>query len=117
LKKSAPAPAIIPQTAQSIMQQQLWRLAGTNLNIIRFAGISGVSAVILGAFGAHRKFPDPDEKGRDPKQIFETGLYSLGYVTLPSIPYFVLSNSKSVSFLPHNRFVSRPSYPSTIYRK
>lgn len=35
-------------------------------------GISGAAAVILGAYGAHKQFPDSHEKNRDLKGIFDT---------------------------------------------
>jgi uncharacterized membrane protein YgdD (TMEM256/DUF423 family) len=73
LKKTPPPAPAATQIITTVMQPKaLWELAGRNLNIIRFAGLSGCSAVILGAYGAHRQFSEPDEKGRDPKQIFET---------------------------------------------
>lgn len=54
----------------------LWRLAGSNLLYFRLGGLSGASAVILGAIGAHKPFPDNqigDAKDKkDLKRIFET---------------------------------------------
>lgn len=37
-----------------------------------FLGLSGSAAVILGAYGAHRQFPE-SKSGRDLKVVFETG--------------------------------------------
>lgn len=48
----------------------LWRLAGRNMYFIRLAGLSGAAAVILGAYGAHRPFPENSEV--DLRKIFET---------------------------------------------
>ncbi|CAG9804713.1 unnamed protein product [Chironomus riparius] len=40
---------------------------------IRLAGFSGATAVILGAYGAHKPWAkDPNKPNRDPKAIFET---------------------------------------------
>lgn len=39
---------------------------------IRLAGISGATAVALGAYGAHKKeWPLPDNLNRDPRAVFE----------------------------------------------
>ncbi|XP_017487257.1 PREDICTED: transmembrane protein 256-like [Rhagoletis zephyria] len=48
----------------------LWKLAGRNHNFVRLAGLSGASAVILGAIGSH-KLPPSHEKDES-KTIFET---------------------------------------------
>lgn len=39
---------------------------------IRLAGISGATAVALGAYGAHKKeWPSTDDLNRDPRAVFE----------------------------------------------
>uniref|UniRef100_A0A1L8D9X7 Putative conserved plasma membrane protein n=2 Tax=Nyssomyia neivai TaxID=330878 RepID=A0A1L8D9X7_9DIPT len=78
----------------------LWKLAGKNLYIVRLAGLSGASAVMLGAYGAHR---DWDENG-DPKKaeqaqkVFETAnryhqLHTLALVSIPIVRRPVLTAS------------------------
>lgn len=64
-------PSVTAATTQ-VMQSTLplWRLAGRNIYFIRLAGLSGAAAVILGAFGAHRPFPENSEV--DLRKIFET---------------------------------------------
>lgn len=59
--------AVAPAAVMSLYQQ-----GGKASSIfIRLAGISGMSAVILGAYGAHVAFKSSDET-RDPKAIFDT---------------------------------------------
>ncbi|XP_055375267.1 transmembrane protein 256 homolog [Condylostylus longicornis] len=48
----------------------LWKLAGKNLYMIRLAGLSGATAVILGAYGSHRHYNE--DKGES-KAVFEVG--------------------------------------------
>lgn len=48
----------------------LWKLASENGPFIRIAGIMGASAVILGAYGAHRTYPK--DRVQELKPIFET---------------------------------------------
>lgn len=52
-------------------QLPLWKLAGSNLIFVRIAAVSGASAVALGAWGAHRRYPVVDDKF-DLKVVFET---------------------------------------------
>ncbi|KAK5647039.1 hypothetical protein RI129_005503 [Pyrocoelia pectoralis] len=49
----------------------LWELAAQQAPIIRFAGISGASAVMLGAYGSHKSYPK--DKETELKSIYETG--------------------------------------------
>lgn len=52
--------------------QTLWQILGHNTVWIRAAGVSGASAVALGAWGAHRHFPNAtDESKQDLKTTFE----------------------------------------------
>ena len=68
----------------------LWRLAGSNYNIIRLAGISGCAAVVLGAYGAHRKFTPFDEQDdrTDLREVFNTAnkFHLLHSVALLAVP-------------------------------
>lgn len=73
----------------------LWQLAQESGPFVRLAGISGAAAVVLGAMGAHRTFPETDAK-EDLKKIFETAnrfhfLHTLALVTVPLCrrPYIV----------------------------
>ncbi|XP_026324017.1 transmembrane protein 256 homolog [Hyposmocoma kahamanoa] len=70
-----------------IVKMPLWQLAQESGPFVRLAGISGATAVVLGAMGAHRTFPDTDAK-EDLKKIFETAnrfhfLHTLALVTVP----------------------------------
>lgn len=83
----APAPIII--------KMPLWQLAQEAGPFVRLAGLSGAAAVVLGAMGAHRNFPEPETK-EDLKKIFETAnrfhfLHTLALVTVPLCrrPYVV----------------------------
>lgn len=65
---------------------KLYQLAGSNLYFLRLAGISGASAVLLGAIGAHRPFPRADDA--DLKKIFNTAnrfhfFHSLALLAVP----------------------------------
>lgn len=48
----------------------LWKILGHNTVWVRLAGLSGASAVALGAWGAHRTFPSDDK--RDLKAVFDS---------------------------------------------
>uniref|UniRef100_S4Q099 Transmembrane protein 256-like protein n=2 Tax=Pararge aegeria TaxID=116150 RepID=S4Q099_9NEOP len=65
----------------------LWELAQEAGPFVRLAGLSGATAVVLGAMGAHRTFPETDNK-EDLKKIFETAnrfhfLHTLALMTVP----------------------------------
>lgn len=65
----------------------LWQLAQEAGPFVRLAGLSGASAVVLGAMGAHRNFPETDTK-EDLKKIFDTAnrfhfLHTLALVAVP----------------------------------
>ncbi|XP_011304489.1 transmembrane protein 256 homolog isoform X2 [Fopius arisanus] len=47
--------------------EPLWKLAAASGPYLKLAGLSGATAVILGAYGAHRKYKDDQLK-----QVFET---------------------------------------------
>lgn len=64
----------------------LWKLASATGPYVRLAALSGATAVILGAYGAHRKYPEDDKV--DHKQIFETAsryhfIHTLALLGLP----------------------------------
>ncbi|KAK0083537.1 hypothetical protein PV325_008643 [Microctonus aethiopoides] len=50
-----------------VAPEPLWKLASHCGPYMKLAGISGATAVILGAYGAHRDYPDEHLK-----QVFET---------------------------------------------
>lgn len=68
----------------------LWKLAQEGGPFVRIAGLLGASAVVLGAYGAHKSYPK--EKGADLQRIFETGnryhfLNTLGLLAVPLCRY------------------------------
>lgn len=71
-----------------VAMMSLYKQGGKASSIfIRLAGISGMSAVILGAYGAHRQFKSSDET-RDPKAVFETAnryhfFHSIALIAMP----------------------------------
>lgn len=78
-----------------MIRAPLWQLAQEAGPFVRLAGLSGAAAVILGAMGAHRTFPETEAKD-DLKKIFETAnrfhfLHTLALVTVPLCrrPYIV----------------------------
>uniref|UniRef100_D3TNC7 Putative small membrane protein n=1 Tax=Glossina morsitans morsitans TaxID=37546 RepID=D3TNC7_GLOMM len=73
----------------------LWRLAGRNYNFIRLAGLSGASAVILGAIGSHELVLP--EKG-ELRTVFETAnrfhfFHSIALLGVPSTKHPVVTGS------------------------
>lgn len=85
-KASGPA-AIVQTPTQVMVNMPLWKLAQEAGPYVRLAGLSGASAVVLGAMGAHRTFPETDSK-EDLKKIFETAnrfhfLHTLALVSVP----------------------------------
>ncbi|XP_049887498.1 transmembrane protein 256 homolog isoform X1 [Pectinophora gossypiella] len=73
--------------APIIVKMPLWELAQETGPWVRLAGLSGATAVVLGAMGAHRTFPETDTK-EDLRKIFETAnrfhfLHTLALVTVP----------------------------------
>lgn len=80
-QNSYPAPPPI------IIKMPLWELAQEAGPFVRLAGLSGAAAVVLGAMGAHRTFPEPETK-EDLRKIFDTAnrfhfLHTLALVTVP----------------------------------
>lgn len=77
----------------------LWELAQEAGPFVRLAGLSGAAAVVLGAMGAHRTFPETETK-EDLRKIFETSnrfhfLHTLALMTVPLCrrPYIVSSDN------------------------
>ncbi|XP_045761484.1 transmembrane protein 256 homolog [Maniola jurtina] len=70
-----------------LIKMPLWELAREAGPFVRLAGLSGATAVVLGAMGAHRTFPETESK-EDLKKIFETAnrfhfLHTLALMTVP----------------------------------
>ncbi|XP_073946192.1 transmembrane protein 256 isoform X1 [Choristoneura fumiferana] len=70
-----------------IVRMPLWELAQEAGPFVRLAGLSGAAAVVLGAMGAHRTFPETDTK-EDLRKIFDTAnrfhfLHTLALMTVP----------------------------------
>ncbi|KAG5682419.1 hypothetical protein PVAND_011772 [Polypedilum vanderplanki] len=67
---------IVSKTITHPLSLSLYEQGGKSSSVfIRLAGFSGASAVILGAYGAHRSWSkelDPKKPNRDPRAIFET---------------------------------------------
>ncbi|XP_076667039.1 transmembrane protein 256 homolog isoform X1 [Andrena cerasifolii] len=77
-----------PSKVQIIMAPPvpLWKLAVATGPYVRFAGLSGAAAVILGAYGSHRQYPKAKEVNL--KQVFETAnryhyIHTLAMLGLP----------------------------------
>lgn len=78
-----------------MVKMPLWQLAQEAGPFVRLAGLSGAAAVVIGAMGAHRNFPDAESK-EDLRKIFDTAnrfhfLHTLALVTVPLCrrPYIV----------------------------
>ncbi|CAG4963385.1 unnamed protein product [Parnassius apollo] len=70
-----------------VIKMPLWELAQAAGPFVRLAGLSGAAAVVLGAMGAHRTFPENEGK-EDLKKIFDTSnrfhfLHTLALMTVP----------------------------------
>ncbi|CAL7950016.1 unnamed protein product [Xylocopa violacea] len=64
----------------------LWKLAASSGPYVRLAALSGTAAVILGAYGSHRMYPEYNKT--DQKQVFETAsryhfIHTLAILGLP----------------------------------
>ncbi|XP_011181685.1 transmembrane protein 256 homolog [Zeugodacus cucurbitae] len=74
----------------------LWKLAGRNQYFVRLAGLSGASAVILGAIGSHKLHPTHEKD--ETKTIFETAnrfhfFHSLALLSVPLARYPAVTGS------------------------
>lgn len=69
----------------------MWDLTDKNYHFIRLAGLSGATAVIMGAYGKHILSQIPDIKDQtEAKAIFDTAnkfhfLHSFALLTMPLI--------------------------------
>ncbi|XP_073982643.1 uncharacterized protein isoform X3 [Rhodnius prolixus] len=75
--------------------EPLWKLASSSSYFVKIAGISGASAVILGAYGAHSLLSD-DEKDDNVKKAFESAnryhfIHTLALLGVPLCRYPSLS--------------------------
>ncbi|CAK9822328.1 Transmembrane protein 256 homolog [Anthophora retusa] len=64
----------------------LWKLAAASGPYVKIAALSGAAAVILGAYGSHKQYPE--DKKQDLKQVFETAsryhfVHTLAILGLP----------------------------------
>nr|XP_033337264.1 transmembrane protein 256 homolog [Megalopta genalis] len=69
-----------------VTMKQLWELAAQRGPYVQLAALSGATAVGLGAYGAHRKYPE--DKKVDQVQVFETAnryhfMHTLAILGLP----------------------------------
>ncbi|XP_044728409.1 transmembrane protein 256 homolog isoform X2 [Chrysoperla carnea] len=69
LQSREPGTQTVKIITERIPLDQLARNAGP---MVRLAGLSGATAVILGAYGSHRKFPPVEKEDVDLKVVFET---------------------------------------------
>lgn len=76
---------VVPTRTIEIMPPPLplWRMAAANGPFVRLAALNGAAAVILGAYGSHRKY-----QGKDDRRIFETAnryhfIHTLALLGLP----------------------------------
>lgn len=88
----------------------LWRLAGRNYNFIRLAGLSGASAVILGAIGSHELVLP--EKG-ELRTVFETAnrfhfFHSIALLGVPSTKHPVVVSYYHCIQFPISRLIMIP---------
>lgn len=73
----------------------LWKLAAETGPFVRIAAIMGATGVILGAYGAHRKYPK--DTPQDLKGIFETANRYHFFHTLALFGVPMCRNPKVVS--------------------
>lgn len=73
----------------------LWKLASETGPFIRIAGVMGASAVILGAYGAHRTYPK--DRAQELKAVFETANRFHFFHTLALFGVPMCRNPKLVS--------------------
>ncbi|XP_043275368.1 transmembrane protein 256 homolog [Venturia canescens] len=83
-----------------IPPEPLWKIAARSGPWMRIAALSGAAAVILGAIGAHRKYPD--DKGLEQKQVFDTAnryhfIHALAMMGLPFCRVPILAASFMVT--------------------
>jgi len=54
-KKELPPPPVVPQSSP-VCTYPIWKHSYPGSSFVRLAGVFGVSAVVLGAYGAHGRF-------------------------------------------------------------
>ncbi|KAJ8680592.1 hypothetical protein QAD02_016379 [Eretmocerus hayati] len=84
-----------PKTVEVIKMvppEPLWKLASATGPFVRLAALSGAAAVILGAYGSHKNYPD--EKGQEQRRVFDTAsryhfIHTLALLGMPlcRMPY------------------------------
>jgi len=84
-KKELPPPPAVPQPPP-VCTLPIWKHYYPGSSFVRLAGIFGVSAVALGAYGAHALYPK--ESREELKKIYETAnryhfLHSLALLGVP----------------------------------
>jgi len=84
-KKELPPPPAVPQPLP-VCTLPIWKHYYPGSSFVRLAGIFGVSAVALGAYGAHALYPK--ESREELKKIYETAnryhfLHSLALLGVP----------------------------------
>lgn len=75
-----------PKVEMRIPPTPLWKLAADTGPHMKLAALSGAAAVMLGAYGAHKQYPESEK--HDLRQIFETGnryhfIHTLAMLGLP----------------------------------
>ncbi|XP_018561317.1 transmembrane protein 256 homolog [Anoplophora glabripennis] len=93
-------PPAVPTVTVITEKTPLWKLASENGPFVRIAGIMGASAVILGAYGAHRSYPK--DRVQELKPIFETAnrfhfFHSLALLGVPMCRSPVLAGTLIIS--------------------
>lgn len=92
LPRKLPAPkATLSAPPPPHVRLPIWELAGRQYNFVRLAGLSGASAVIMGAYGKHifAKFPNSEDK-TEARTVFETAnrfhfLHSFALLAMPLV--------------------------------
>lgn len=92
-QKSIPQPSVTVITDKT----PLWKLASETGPFIRIAAVMGASAVILGAYGAHRTYPK--DKAQELKAVFETANRFHFFHTLALFGVPMCRNPKVVSII------------------
>ncbi|XP_023017214.2 transmembrane protein 256 homolog [Leptinotarsa decemlineata] len=80
----------IPSVTVITEKTPLWKMAAEGGPFIKIAGIMGASAVALGAYGAHKKYPK--DKVNELKPIYETAsryhfFHTLALLAVPMTRY------------------------------
>jgi len=84
------------EVIKMVAPEPLWKLAQQSGPFVRIAAISGAAAVILGAYGSHKAYPD--EKGQEQRRVFDVAsryhfIHTLALLGSPlcRMPYLVSS--------------------------